>query len=129
MKAGDEPRPTQRRPTLRGAAGARRFDQGPERTRVAHGHVREDLPVQLDARLGQPVDELGVAHALGPGGGADPGDPQAAELALAVAAVAVRVHTGVHDLLLGHAKAPGPRAAIALRGLHDLAALLPRVDG
>src|SRR3954454_235813 len=60
-----------------------------ERFGVAHGNVGQDLAVQLDTGQLQPVHELRVAHAVELGCGVDAGDPQAAEITLAVAAVTV----------------------------------------
>ena len=59
----------------------------------------------------------------------DAGDPEPAELRLAIPAVAVRVVAGVHDLFFGHAVARVAAPRVALGLLEDLAALLLRVDG
>src|SRR5436309_2559801 len=100
-----------------------------EGLRIVHGHVGQDLPIELDTGVLQSVHEGRVAHAVLARGGADPRDPQPPELALAVAAVAVRVRPRVHDLFLGHPEPLAARAVVALGLLEDLAALLPRVDG
>src|SRR5690606_16766529 len=63
----------------------------------------QDLAVQLDAGLAQAVDELGVGEAFGAGRGVDALDPQGAERALLVAAVAVGVLPGAIDRGLGGA--------------------------
>src|SRR4051812_49918972 len=55
---------------------------------VAHGDVSQHLAVELDAGELQAVDEGAVAHAVLARSGVDADDPQAAEVALAVAAVA-----------------------------------------
>src|SRR5688572_351303 len=81
---------------------------------VAHGDVREHLPVELDLGQLEAVHELGVAHAVLPSGGVDAGDPQAPEVALAVAAVAVGVGVGLHDRLLGPLVRGVGVAAVAL---------------
>src|SRR3954469_10203689 len=60
-----------------------------ERLGVAHGDVSQHLAVQLDTGQLETVHELRVAHAVELGGGIDAGDPQATEVALAVAAVTV----------------------------------------
>src|SRR5919112_4261867 len=61
-----------------------------ERLGVAHGDVGQHLAVELDAGQLEAVDERAVAQAILARGGVDAHDPQAAEVALAVAAVAVR---------------------------------------
>src|SRR5215207_8128479 len=72
-----------------------------ERLGVADGDVREHLAVELDAGLLQAVHELAVAHALLAGGGVDAHDPEPAEVALLVAAVAVGVGVRLYEGLLG----------------------------
>src|SRR5439155_16799045 len=103
-------------------------DQAGEGPRVAHGQVGQYLPVEVQARGSQPVDEGGVTHTLGAGRRADPRDPQPAELPLAVAAVPVGVDPGMHDLFFGHAIPAGSRPDVAPGLGHDLPALLPSVD-
>src|SRR4029077_2203105 len=89
----------------------------------------EHLAVDLDPGLVEAVDQLRVAHALEPRGGVDAGDPEAPELALAVAAVAVCVHPRALHLLFGEAVGGMLAAVVALRFLEHLAPLLFRVDG
>src|SRR3954462_8081489 len=72
-----------------------------ERLGVADGDVREHLAVELDAGDLQAVHELAVRHALLAGGRGDADDPQAAEVALLVAPVAIRVGVGLEQRLLG----------------------------
>ena len=50
--------------------------------RVVHGEVGEDLAVDLDAGLVQPVDHAAVGQAVHAGRGVDARDPQRAEVAL-----------------------------------------------
>ncbi len=52
---------------------------------VVDGDVGEDLAVELDAGLLEPVDELRVAGAVELGGGGDADNPERAELALLLA--------------------------------------------
>ena len=82
------------------------LDELAERGRIVHGHVGEDLAVDLDpglasdrGRTSSTTDRSACAA------GADPRDPQAAELRLAVSTVAVGVHARVEELLLGDAVA------------------------
>src|SRR5579871_6357260 len=68
---------------------------------VVHGDVGEHLAVELDARAGEAVHELRVAHAVLPRGRVDASDPEAPEVALAVAPIAVGVGVGLDQGLLG----------------------------
>src|SRR3981189_3098181 len=95
---------------------------------IARGDGGQDLAVQLDAGQLEAVDERAVGHAVQARGGVDALDPQAAEVALAVAAVAVGVRVGLGEGLL-RALVVGLRlAAEALGELERLATLLLRVD-
>src|SRR5687767_11524487 len=98
-----------------------------ERLGVADGDVREHLAVELDAGLLEAVHELAVAHALLAGGGVDADDPQAPEVALLVAAVAVRVGVRLEQGLLGPLVAGVRLPPEALGALEGGAALLARV--
>src|SRR5579875_2821330 len=96
---------------------------------VADGDVGEHLAVELDAGEREAVHELRVAHAVLARGGVDAGDPQAAEVALAVAPVAVGVGVRLQQRLL-RATVVGVRlAAKALGELERRAPLLARVQG
>src|SRR3954453_9199888 len=111
--------------------GSRRLPGGlsksAERLSVADGDVGQHLAVELDLGQAQAVHELAVAHALLAGGGVDALDPQAAEVALAVLAVAVGVRAGLEQLLLRPLVARVLLAAIALGALERRPALLARV--
>src|SRR3954447_17326723 len=111
----------------RGLAGA--LDESAEGLGVAHGDVGQDLAVQLDAGQCQAVDERAVGHALGTCGGVDAGDPEPAEVTLAVATVAVRVRVRLEHRFLGALVGGVRLPAEALGPLQDLAALLAGVDG
>ena len=69
-----------------------------------NGEFGNDLAVQLDAGLGQPMHELAVTDTLGAAGRVDPDDPELAEFRLALAAVRVGVGLGTIDGILGLAK-------------------------
>src|SRR5262249_19844760 len=103
-------------------------DERGERRRVVHGQVREDLPIDLHALRLQPIDEPRIRQAVRADGRVDPRDPEAPELTLAVAAIPVRVHPGVTDLLLRDPVTDPPTARVPLGGGEHLAALLLRVD-
>src|SRR4051794_8789736 len=122
-----------RRLLVLGGSGRRRPTGGVggsgERLGVADGDVREDLAVEFDAGELEAVHELAVAHAVLARGGVDARDPEAAEVALAVAAVAVRVGVRLHDRFLGALVVAVRLAAEALGALERRAALLAGVDG
>src|SRR5205085_1593191 len=82
-----------------------------------------------DAGQLEAVHELRVGQPVQPRGGVDAGDPETAEVALAVAAVAVGVRLRLHQRFLGAAVVRVRLAAEALRPLEGCAALLARVDG
>src|SRR4051812_17567819 len=111
----------------RGLAGA--LDKSAEGLGVAHGDVGQDLAVQFDAGQRQAVDERAVGHALGARGGVDAGDPETAEVTLAVATIAVRVRVRLEHRFLGALVRGVGLPAEPLGPLEDLAALLTRVDG
>src|SRR3954447_7342898 len=71
-------------------SGCRRLAGGlgksAERLGIAHGDVGQDLAVELDAGQLQAVHERAVGEVVLARGGVDARDPQAAEVALAVAA-------------------------------------------
>src|ERR1700704_5297509 len=88
---------------------------------------------RLAGDLGKTSEGVGGAGgggrgALAAGGGVDARDPQAAEVALAVAPVAVGVGVRLHQRLLGALVVRVRLAAEALRQLERRAALLARVD-
>src|SRR4051794_3392138 len=91
---------------------------------VADGDVGQHLAVQLDAGQLEPVHEGPVAHPVLPRGGVDAGDPQAAEVALAVAAIAIGVGVRLDQRFLGALVVRVRFAAVALRQRQDGAALL-----
>src|SRR3954466_10736756 len=95
---------------------------------VANGDVGQHLAVELDLRELQTVHELAVGKAFLARGGVDALDPQAAELALAVLAVAVGVGARLEELLLCALVARVLLAAVALGPLQNRPALLARVD-
>src|SRR3954453_14851292 len=99
-----------------------------ERLGVAHGDVGQHLAVQLDSGQLEPVHELRVAHAVQLGRGVDTGDPQAAEVPLAVAPIAVGIRLRLDQRFLGALVVVVGLAAEPLRPLENLPALLTRVD-
>src|SRR4030095_7460142 len=93
-----------------------------ERRRVAHGEVREQLPVDLDVGPLEARDQRAVGQAVDASRRVDARDPQAAEVALAGAAVLVgELPRALHGLQRGLEEF-APSAVVALRGLENLAA-------
>src|SRR5262245_5113253 len=101
---------------LRGQGLPGRFHQASEGAGVVDRELGQDLAVDLDAGQPQALDETVVRHAVGAGGRVDARDPQLAEVALAVTAVAVGVLHRVEHLLLGLAVEPRTLTAVAARG-------------
>src|SRR5260221_6992585 len=91
-----------------------------ERRLIHHREVGEHLAVDVDLRALQAGHEGAVGHAELAHGGVDARDPQRAESALPLAAVAVRVLPRLHHRLLGDAEHVLPAAAEPLRLLEDL---------
>jgi hypothetical protein len=86
---------------------------------VVHGELGEDLAVHLDAGFLEALDEPVVGQPVQTRSRVDTGDPQASEVTLPGAPVAVGVDEGVGDLLLGLAVQPGslpPVTGGALQG-------------
>src|SRR3546814_6892429 len=71
-----------------------------ERRRLVHGELGEHATVHLHTREAEALNEAVVRDAILTGSGVDALDPQATEVALALATVAVGVDEGVGDLLL-----------------------------
>src|SRR5438067_334302 len=62
-----------------------------ERGGILQGHIGEDLAIQIHTGLLEPVHEAAIGCAGGLAGGADPHDPEGAEIALLEAAAFVAV--------------------------------------
>ena len=106
-----------------GEGGLGLVDDGAEGGGLVDGEVGEDLAVDLDAGLGEAVDQAGVGEAgvVLADGGVDPLDPEGAELALADLAVAGRVLQRLVNGLLGGAVVGRAGAVVAGGLLDDLA--------
>ena len=116
-----------RRGALKGRGSLARDDA--ERRLVLDGQFGQDLAIDGDARLVEPVDETTVREAVLAGRSVDSGDPERPELALALPAVPVCVLAGLDDRLPGDAIAAAARAVVALRLLEDLLAAGARLHG
>src|SRR3954470_7160437 len=79
------------------------LDDGVEGGRVRDGQLAEHLAVEGDAGGGEGGDEAAVLDAAQLEGGIEAGDPEGAEMALLLAAIAVRVDACLLDELLGDA--------------------------
>src|ERR1700723_1893179 len=78
----------------------RRFPQGGETRRVAHSHISENFPVELDSAYLQAVNQLAVGDAVVTRCCADALNPQRAVVALARAPVAIAVtQRAIHRFL------------------------------
>src|SRR5690242_18304491 len=65
------------------SSGGRDARQVAERAWIADGEIGQDLAVEIDPGLLQPLHQTAVAQAVQPCGGVDADDPERAELALA----------------------------------------------
>src|SRR5689334_5358805 len=74
---------------LRGGAKADLLEQRRKPVGVRDRHLRQDLAIQIDAAPVQRGDKGGIGSAAITAGSRDARDPQAAEIALLVASVAV----------------------------------------
>ena len=91
-------------------------------------HVGEDLAVEGDPGLLEPVHELGVGQAADAGGRVDAGDPKAADFALLIATIAIDVLQRMLDLLFSRTIRTGLGAIVALGTAQNDATLLMSVD-
>ena len=94
-------------------------DDRAERFRFVHCDVGQDLPVEVDVRKLERVDELTVGQAFRSDGGVDALDPQGAEAPLLNLAIAIGVLPGLFDGLAGDTDRVLATAVIALRRLQD----------
>src|SRR5690606_21111393 len=92
--------------TSLGCAGLQsKLGQLLESSSIVLGDGGQDLAVELDPRLLQAADELGVAGAVLAAGSVDARDPQAAEIALTQLAAHVGVDPALVEAVDGLAKA------------------------
>src|SRR5437764_6660282 len=87
---------------------------------VVHSHVGQDFAVQFNCGFLQAVHECAVGHAVRTRSCVDTGDPQCAEDALLVAAVAVCVLASAHDCLLGNTEYFAAAATVAFGKFKNL---------
>src|SRR5699024_357540 len=96
--------------------------------RIVDGELGEHATVDLDTSGLEALDETVVGHAVGAGAGVDALDPEATEVALALATVTVAVDQRVDDLFLGLAVQARALSAVAACPVEDDPALLVSVD-
>ena len=117
------------RPAARPERGLGLLGDDGERSRIGDRDVGERLAVELDPGLVHARHELVVREAVLPRRRVDADDPEAAERALLVLAVAVGIGERMLDLLLGVRVVRVLEAPVALRLLEDLPPLLARGHG
>src|SRR6476659_826408 len=100
-------------------AGFGFFDKLRKRGLVHHRDIPEHLAVDRDGVLLEPVHEHTVRQAVLAHGGVDPRDPQAAEVALLVAAIAIGILPGAHARFVGDAEHVVAAAAETLGARDD----------
>ena len=92
---------------------------------VVHSQVGEYLAVHVEIRFAVRPHELRVADALLARGRVDAGDPQLAEVALALAPIAVGVLQGLFDRVFCRAVRFAPAAPVALGHVQNFLATPP----
>src|SRR4029078_13500705 len=94
---GARPRP---RSVQRGLkSGLRRLNESGESLWLPHGEIGQNLAVDLNTGLVEPVDKSGIGQPSFAGRGINPLDPQRAESPLLTAAVAILILAGLFDRL------------------------------
>src|SRR5690242_1872341 len=84
-----------------------------------HGDISQDLAVDGDAGLAQPIDQTAVGQPEHARGSVDAHDPQCTELALALLAADIGVLTGLDDGLVGNAEDLAAGVVVALGAADD----------
>ncbi len=97
---------------------------GAESGGIVNGQIREHLAIDLELCFQQPVDQTAVGQAVQACGCVDTRNPQRAELALFLAAVAIGVLARLDDCLLGGPIDLAAGVVIALRPCQE-----PSCDG
>ena len=105
---------------LRFQSGLNLIDNSGESRGLIHRHIGKDLAVQSDAGLIQAVHKSGIRQSVFADAGVDALDPQSAEVAFFLAAVAVSVLQAFFDLFQSDAIQFGIAFAISLRQFQNL---------
>src|SRR5450432_815325 len=111
-----------------GQCSARLFREHRERSRIANGEIRENLAIDFDAGLLEPVHEHTVAHVVLMRRGIDADDPELPKLALLVLAIAIGVDPAALDVFLRGLPELRAGAERTARRLHDLLLTLQSND-
>src|SRR5690606_1785690 len=112
-----------RRVDVGGQSALRDLDQRRERRGLVDREFGEHAAVDRHAGQVQTLDEAVVGQAVGAGTSVDALDPQTTEVALALAAVAVRVDQRVGDLLLSLAVEARTLPAVTRGAVEDCTTL------
>jgi len=96
------------------------LDDFSERVLISYREVGQDLSIQCDVGLFQPVDETAVRHPVLPGCGVDARDPQPSEITPALSSIAVGIPLGLHPGFVGPAEKMMSCSPVALRVSKDL---------
>ncbi len=96
---------------------------------MIHGQVGQDFSVELNALFMDVVHEFGVGGTIHAGAGIDACDPEAAESALFVAAVAIGILKGFFYGIFGYGIDVFTCTEVAFSQFEDFLATLARSDG
>jgi len=95
----------------------RGLDEVGESCFVVNGHFGENLAIYIDIGCMDGMHEFAVANAVHTSGGVDARDPEAAHVALAIAAVTIHVSHRAHDRFMRGTKQAFACATMAFRHL------------
>src|SRR3989344_7726368 len=96
------------------------FDESLEGFRILYSHLGEHLAVEGDVLLGREGDEIAIDHAMEAERIIEPDNPEAPEVALLGAAVAVGVLASLDDGLFGLAEQVLTAPTVTLGGFEDI---------
>src|SRR5579885_2331013 len=102
----------------------RSLHQRAESCLVIDRHFGEDLAVYVDVCFVDGMHQFAIADAVHAGGGVDARDPQAAHVALAIAAITIHIRHRAHNGLVGGTEQAPARATMALGHLKNFFMLL-----
>src|SRR5579875_99496 len=101
-------------------SGLSDVDQLTEGFGIAHREIGQNLAVNLDTGVGEPVDELVVGQAVGARAGIDASDPKAPHVPLPRPAIAILILKRAHDRFVGALYQPPPGSAEPLSAVENL---------
>src|SRR3990172_2690953 len=100
-------------------AGFGLLNQGLEGIWIGYGDLGQHLAVDVNAVLFEGIHQLAIGNSVLAGGGVDARDPQAAQVALFVAAIAIGIEQALQLGFVGALVKLGARAELALGDLED----------